>query len=365
MVNMQEFVRRYSLAFCFVNVGLLLYVFAFPLLNLPFYSFNFVWWGLFIWSICNFFLPVILAGAIVGYENPSRIDFHSISTVFTCVINVIGGLLLTFVYFTFINTSFSGNFPFNDPLYRCVYPGPCTPNVTDAMLSPTHDFYMLWIFSLVLFFVSLLHLGINRLLRTSGAVVNEEEKRHEGKVLGLFAAFIYAIVFCYWAAFPLLDTIFVHGYPLFAIPPSPGPYYSDVANYQWWFVWLLTTNLIPPIVFVMVILLEKSTFFTSAHYWLSVLVSLLSGIAFVVFLGILIFDCNYSWSGGSICNSALWCCKYFANAPDLCPNVTPCDGNRMPSAAFLQHLVLSLIFSIFALGQIWISFRMQKYRVFY
>lgn len=370
------FVRTYTFVFAFVHVGILIYVTAFPFFNLPFYNeLNFVWWALLFWIACNLFLPIILSAAIVGYENPSRIDFHSIFTVLTILVNIIAGIILTFVYAAFINTSFSGKFPFNDPKYCCVYFNrypeictntvPCNPNVTNSMLSPTGGFYMLWIFSLVFFIVSLLHLGINRLLRVSGGVVSEEGKRHEGRVLGIFAAFIYAGVFCYWAAFPLLDTVFTHGYPLFAIPPSPGPYYSDVGNYQWWFLWLLSTNLIPPIVFVMVITLKKSKFTTLAHYWLSVLVSILSSITFIVFLGILVFDCNYNWSAGSICNSARWCCQFFANAPNFCPNVTPCQGSRIPDAAFLQNLVLSLVFSLLSLGQVWINFRMQKYSVFH
>lgn len=382
-----EFARRFAAIFTLVNVALLLYVFAFPLQDLlyvftvqdgtsAYTAYTFAWWTIFLWVIFNFLMPVMLMGAITAYKSAVRVDFHSMTTVFTIVINALGAIVLSFIYFAWINTSYSGNFPFNDYRWCCVYfiahpelcpnTGPCVPAITDGMLSTNREFTMIWIFSIVLFFISLLHLGVNKLLRDVNAVGQPHGKAKEGAVMGGMVAFVYLVVFCYYFAWPILDTIYVNGYPVFAIPPSPGPFLSNLFGVQWSFVYLQVLNIIPPFVFMVALIMEKSTFLTSTHYWLTIAVSITTFISFLVFLGILIFDCNYSWSGGSICNSDLWCCKYFANAPLLCPNVGVCPGDirLLPSGQFQQHLVFSLVFSVFALIQIWLNYRMRRYGVF-
>lgn len=374
---MTEFIRRYSLGFAVVNIGLLCYLFAFPLLDLQynFESYNFAWWSLFVFIIFNLILPLLLAAVVAGHENPARTDLHSMWTVFTVVVNAVTLIFLSFIYFVFVNTSYSGDWPFNDDKWCCKYymahpelcfnVVPCTPVPTS--LSPNYMFTMFWIFSLVLLFVSLLHLGVNQLLRKSGAVAYPDANASEGRILGLVVAFVYALVFVYWAAWPLWDTQFIQGYPLMGIPPGPGPYWSTIGNFQWWFIWLIALNIIPPIVFVMAIAWQKrSHIITNAHYWLSLAVSIAGIMTFLVCLGILIFNCNYSWSGLSICNSDLYCCHHYPSNPALCPNVGPCPGDAFlyPNGEFTQHLVFSLVFSILSLIQVWINFRMQRYGVF-
>lgn len=381
-----ELARRWGIVFVFVNVGLLLYVFAFPVQNLiyrytisdgssVYNAYSFAWWILFLFVIFNFALPVMLMGAITAYKSAVRIDLHSMATIFTVVINVFGALFLGFVYLAWTNSSYSGGFPFNDYRWPCVYfmaqpdqspnTGPCIPAVTNDQLAVNGEYTMLWIFALVLLLVSLLHLGINKFLRDADAVENTG-KAQEGKIMGIIAALAYLAVFCYYFAWPVLDTMYVNGYPLFAVPPSPGPFVSDLYGLQWTFVYFLVLNIIPPLAFMLAVAWGRSYFLTSAQFWLNIAVSLFNIASFLVFLGILIFNCNAAWSAGSICNSDLWCCRYFDSAPDLCANVGPCpsDPSLYPSGQFQQHLVFALIFSVLGLVQIWMHYRMQRYGVF-
>lgn len=383
---MAEFTRRFSLAFAAGNLGLLCYLFAFPLYDLiyyrtvstgasVFYAYGFAWWTLFVFVLFNLILPLLLGAVIAGHENPARTDLHSMWTVFTVVVNAVVLIFLSFVYFIFINTSYSGDWPFNDPKWCCSFytvrpdlcanVGPCSP--VPASLAADYTFTTMWIFSLILFFVSLLHLGVNRLLRTSGAVAYPDENASEGRLLGIAVAYIYAGLFVYWAAWPLWDTVFAHGYPLMGIPPGPGPFWNELGRFQWWFIWLLAGNVIPPILYLMAAAMKRrSHFVTAAHFWLSLLVSIASLMTFVVCLGILAFNCNYSWSGGSVCNSELYCCIHYPNNPNLCPNVGPCPGSVFlyPNAQFSQHIVFSLIFCVMSLIEVWLNFRMRAYGVF-
>jgi hypothetical protein len=389
MKDEDKFVRRLGIAFVFVNVALLLYVLAFPVQDLlykftvadgstAYTAYSFAWWILFLFVIFNFAAPVMLMGAITAYDSAVRIDLHSMTTVFAIVINAFVALVLIFVYLAWTNTSYSGGFPFNDYRWCCVYylarpelcanTAPCVPAVTNDMLSVNREFTMLWIFSGVLLLVTILHLGVNKLLRDSGAVGEASEARvEEGKLMGIITVFVYVAVFCYYFAWPVLDTLYVNGYPVFAVPPSPGPYLSNLYGVQWTFVYFGVLNIIPPFVFMVALVWRKSYALTSADYWFTIAVSLFSIASFIVFLGILIFGCNVSWSGGSICNSDLWCCKYFDSAPTLCANVGPCPSDTpglLPNAQFQQHLVFSLIFSVLGLVKIWLNFRMRRYGVF-
>ena len=377
--------KGFGLGVGIIHILLVCYAAAFPIHDIvyswivssgetAYVAYGVVWWCVLLFVVMNIILPFILLGVIAGPENPSRADTHSIVAVFALVYNAAALIFFLFVLLAWTNTSYSGTCPFNDFRWCCVYwrehpelcpnTSPCTPAVTDAALQNIDQLYLFIGLAVAFFVLSGIHLIANRLLRISGYMESEKGKAPEGIAWGVIVAFVYLAIYCYWAAFPLWDTIFVDGYPLFAIPPSPGPYISNLYKWQWWTIWAQCFNLVPPIMFLGVVALKKSYLTTLAHYWSSWLMSFVSGVVFLVLLRILISDCNWGYSGGSICSDYRWCCQHFSSAPNYCPNVTPCDVSLFPNAQFLQHLVLSLVFSVFALVEVWINFRMQQYGVF-
>lgn len=382
---MAENIRIFATGFVLVTSVLVFYVTGFPICDLLYSwtvasgqtaetAYSFVWWILYLFVVVNVVHPALLMGVIAGYKNPVRIDLHTIFTIFTIIINALVFVALTIFIFVLVDTSYSGGFPFNDYRWCCVFwgthpelcpnSGPCVPPLVHADLHQNGEFTILWAFSIVFLFVSIFHLGINELLRVTGAVVPPGNKSEEGTLMGLLVSAIYVGIFAYWAAFPLLDTLYLDGYPLMGIPPSPGAFVSTLYDWQWWFIWFLLSNVIPPIVFFMVVLLPPSVLATRTHFWLTVVVSVASALTFLVLLGILFADCNWAWAGRSICADYKWCCVHFGSAPDICPNVGPCTADLFPNGEFIQHVVFALIFSAFALVQLWLNFRMRKYGVF-
>lgn len=337
-------------------------------------TYTLAWWCVAVWVGVNYLLIVILSGAMVERESLPRIDVHLIATVVAVVVNVLAVVLCTVCYFFYMNTSYSGNFPFNDYLWCCVYqidhPELCPNSITcspEPSLSANTEFVVLWIFSGVLLLITLVHLGINRLVIISGAAGSGGASESGGRFMGLVVSFVYQLLFAYWAAWPLFDTIYIHGYPLLGIPPGPGPLASIQYGWQWWFMWLMVFNYLPGLAYTAALQLKKSHLVTAVHFWTSLLVGFVTSVVFLVLLGILIFDCNYGWTGGSICNDYRWCCQYFAGAVDICGNVTPCIGgavNLYPNGEFVQHVVFSLIFVFMATVEVWLNYRMIKYGIF-
>lgn len=353
--------------FLSISVIDLIYYFTVSTGYSAFILYSVAWWCILIFVIINYILPMALLTA----TSSTGAEFHFVFSNVTVVLNFIAFVLCIVCYLLFINTSFSGGFPFNDPKWCCVYyldhPELC-PN-TDfcpgdpVTLYANAQFIIIWIFTGVFFILGLIHLAINQLIQKSGMI--PPPTREEAINMGLIVSFAYLAIFAYWAAFPLLDTIFINGYPTLGVPPGPGEFVSLRYNYwQWWFVFFLITNIGPPMIYIASISMKPSLLTTSTHFWGSLFTGIFASASFFVFLGILIFDCNYSWSGGSICNSHLWCCNYFSSYWEICGNVTPCTVNLYPSSEFIQHLVISLVMAFFAYLMIWLNERMVRYGVF-
>lgn len=382
-VSNKKEVKTFLLVFAFIHVGILAYYFAWPVWDTQYnrivstgqtaYNvYSFIWWFIFVFIIFNIILVSLLFAVLADSKQKSRADLHFIFTIITLVINSLFVVLCVIYYFFFINKSYTGNLPFNDPRWCCYYftsnadqcynnaPCPFTPD-----LMPNYEFILHWIFAGVFTAITLLHLGINRLF-VMARIVREKGTQSEGKTLGISVAIIYTGLYAYWAAFPLWNTVYIYGYPLLAIPPSPGPFYSSRYSYQWWFVWMLASNIAPPLLFLIAANFRKSTLASSAFYWLNVLVVIASTASLLCFVYVWIFDCNYGWSSNSICNDYRYCCEQFANAPSICPNTTPCPPGNVrlyPNPDFIQHLIFALIFTLLASVMSWIYYRMRKYKV--
>jgi len=332
--------------------------------------YSLAWFILIFFVVMNIVLLYMLFGALADLTSASRVDLHFITTIGALVVNILVVIIYIGYYFLYINTSYSGTQPFNDYLWCCTYyldhPELCANTIAcpiPRVLYPNDQFKQHWIFAGVFFFISLLNLGINRLLRK--IVPGPRGNTREGKILAILFIFLYTGIFAYWCAWPLYDTILIYGYPLFGTPPSPGPFVNFRYSWTWLFLWFLVSNMAPPILFFCALLINKSSIATNTHFWLTIIVCLLSIASFIFFLCMLIFDCNYSWSGGSICNDYLWCCNYFANSPDICPNVTPCNApNLTLNSQFLQHILFSLFFIMLSTVELWIHYRMIEYGIF-
>lgn len=385
-------VRVFLFFYAWIALILLIYVAAGPIVDfIHVYpmatgqSANFVggwaWWPIVIFFAFNFLSIIILQTVIADPDNPARVDLHQIASILAMVAN--GALLLLFVgyYYFFINTSFGGGVnAFNDARWCCVYhldhpeqcpntldcPGPI--NSSDLRVDP--NFSILWIWVLVFFIIAILQYVFNLVLRRTGAVVPATRSNaKEGEVLGYLMNALQLGLVVYWAAWPLLNTLHLHGYPTLGIPPSPGAFASTRYNHLWVMLALMALNMLPPIVFLCALAIRNTQAFHLLHFWLSIVVSVTTAVVLVVFLWTLIpwaGFCNFYNSPGSICNAYDWCCRFYADAPAYCNNVTPCPNpaSLVPNAEFMEHILYAGVFLIMGGVAIWLNYRMKRYGLF-
>jgi len=336
------------------------------------------WVMIFILSL-NVLLPYLLFFVVVDPTQQARSDTYFIVSVLMIFLNTLVVIGFLGYWMVWINVSWSGAEPFNDYSWCCYYADqhpelcpntpffPCDPPVNFTDLRPNGEFVTHWIFAGVFWLASLGHFLLHRLLHVEGLVTRNVSSKREGVLLALFFTFLNLALFLYWAAVPLLNTLYIHGYPLFAIPPSPGPFVSTLYQWGWWFIWGLTLNVLPLALFMLGLADRKTFFIPTLHYWVAIIV-IVGSLIVTLALGIIwLSNCNYSWSAGSICNSYEYCSRFFADAPEICPNVTPFNPEPVlrPNAEFIQHLIFSVVFWIFSGTQIWLNLRMKHYGVFH
>jgi len=335
--------------------------------------YTFAWWFLAVFLAINYIFPLILLSVVVDEKNQSRVDIHSITaTIFLCV-NFLVFIGCILVYFLYTNTSYSGNFPFNDPRWCCSFyidhpelcpnTSPCLPDANPP-LSRGVELIVIWVFSGVFIILGFIHLGLNRLLRISGAIASPSEG--EARLLGIIVCFVYLAIYAYWLAWPTFDLQYINGYPTLGIPPGPGTFQSTLYNWQWVLMCIaLLANIFPPNVSLACFISEnKSYSITSLHFWTNLISGIISGVICLILLGIWIGDCNWVWSGESICRSDLFCCVFFSNYPDLCGNTTPCDAILRANSQYIQHTVITGILAILSFVFVWYNVRFVKYGVF-
>lgn len=336
------------------------------------------WWFIFLIAL-NLVLPYLGFLVLANPYNVSRSDLYFIFSIVLIFVNVVAIAAFTFYWLFYTNTVYTGKEPFNDYRWCCVFfidhpelcPNngffPCMPSVASTDLVVNTEFILHWITSIIFFVFAIWHYAINKLFHVTGVVRQTSKAKFEGLLLGAIFIFINLGLFLYWAAVPLLNTLYLNGYPRFAVPPSPNNFESTLYGFQWWMIWLLVLNIFPIMIFLLALTSNKNFFTPWLHYWTAVIVIIISLVVTLVLGGIWIFNCNWSYSALSICKSYLWCCTNFANAPTICPNTTPCPQsvNLCINAEFLQHFIFSIVFWVFTGIQIWLSRRMKHYGVFY
>ncbi len=335
--------------------------------------YTFAWWGLAVFLAINYIYPLILLSVIVDEKNQSRVDVHSImTTVFLCV-NFLVLIGCTLIYFLYTNTSYSGNFPFNDPRWCCSFyidhPELCSNTVAclpdaNPPLSRGVELIVIWVFSGVFVVLGFIHLGLNRLLRISGAIAPPSEG--EGRLMGIIICFVYLAIYAYWVAWSVFDLQYINGYPTLAIPPGPGIYQSTLYGWQWVVVCIaIIVNIIPPNVSLACFISGNKSFsITSAHFWTNLIGGIVSGIICLILVGIWIGDCNWFYSSESICRSDLFCCVFFASSYNLCGNVTPCSATLRANAQYVQFVIFTGLMAFLAFAFTWLNLRFVKYGVF-
>jgi len=371
-------------ALCFLGV---VFWVMFPLLNTIYirpdgngsmldFRFRISWYVMFLF-VFNIIPPVLALFILLNPKNTTRTDLYFVFTIGVIILNAVLFAACFFYWFVYANNDYSGKEPFNDYRWCCVYYAlhpelcansvACNPAVVPADLRVNAEFVAHWIFVGVYLIFSLGHWAVNRLLRLTGIVRQKQVTYDQAVGLAVFVLFVNFGLFLYWVAVPLLNTVYILGYPLIAIPPGPGDFKSTLYGYQWWMLWLLILNIIPIILFLIALLARKNAFTPWLHYWVTFIVLLTTLIAAVSLGMIWIFDCNYFYTGGSICNDYRWCCEFFASAPDICPNVAPCptSPNLSANGEFIQHFIFAIVFLFFGGVHIWLNWRMKKYGVFY
>lgn len=383
-------IEIFSIIFIFISIFIFLLWACIPLINNVYFSYNqsghviddrfsFAWTMSFMLSL-NILLPMLLTLTLLDPRNTSRGDFLY---MFVMILVFINGIIMfsMFMYWLFwVNTGFAAGSAFNDYRYCCVYYEktqycsntafpPCSPAVTQRDLGMSDVFIWHWAFSAAFLFLTFGYMIVHKLIHESGVINphNEKNKKNEGLIVGLVFIFLSAIVYALWAGFPLLNTLHLNGYPRFPIPPIPNTFETLIYGYHWWLIWCLGLNLLPILTFLLALINNKFIGVTKLHYWVTTLVAFIDISVFFLLLLVYIFDCGYNYSGGSLCNSYSWCCSFFSNAPTICPNITPCPNpiNEHANAEFFMHLIMSMVFGFMNVINVWITYRMKQYGIFY
>lgn len=165
----------------------------------------------------------------------------------------------------------------------------------------------------------------------------------------LFSFFSAAICF-YWAAFPLVNTIFIHGYT------SINQFHSARYGWDWWFYWLLTFNVSLPLLFQHALTNNGTAVWGRIHRLLCGLVIWINILALVALTVQWAFFCNNSASAiYSSCNDYRWCGYYFSEPGGFCTSGVPfpapfdvsySDLHRNTEA--LTHWIYCFVFTLHA-----------------
>lgn len=157
----------------------------------------------------------------------------------------------------------------------------------------------------------------------------------------------------YWASIVLNHTYFAHGYQRFGTPPSPGAFLSARYGFDWWTIWLLSLNVLPPMMLCFALTNNKIETYTILHRWLAIMAIVVCIWCFVNLTWRWLLACNSAYSGSSSsCNDYRWCCVYFPS--DWCPNnamctpdVTSSELGRNPEN--FQHWLFTFVFFVLAI----------------
>lgn len=376
-----DILRVKTLAVAASVAGLLLAMVwvAFPLLNLSYVQdvldkrYGLGWWAVVPLAL-NAILPLLLLSSVAKTQSVVRADIHLLATWASLVLNLISSAGLILIGLIYVNTLYSAYSPFNDYQWCCVFatdrPDLCPLVGSCSLGGDLHvnaEYWAMLGFAIVFLILSLVHAGVNRMLRTSGTVPDYSlEKPEEGRQLALVYVVVIVGLIIYWAGVPFLNTVHVHGYPRFPIPPMPNTFESLRYTFQYWVLAVLVLHILPIYFFVFAMIFNKTRFSAALHYWSAIIMAIVGFLIVCVLLFIWLAGCNWPYAGGSICSDYQWCCTYFHNAPHLCANVTPCsvEPSLWANSEYIQHVIFAVVFALGQTVGIWLNTRMKHYRVF-
>lgn len=332
------------------------------------------WWLIFPLAF-NLLLPYALLSALAKKESLVRFDLHYVLSWILFFIDLLILIALILLSIFYYNSLWSVGDPLADPIACCRYSAElpsvcfsgCPPGIADSLSGASFGVQIA--FAAVFLVFTGFNLGINRLMHTPSGLITTDAKTRidEGTIMGLFFVFLSMALIVYWVAVPLFNTIHIHGYPLFGIPPSPGAFQSTRYTLPYWALFVLSLNLLCPYLFLMAMAIRNSYFAPWLYLWVTIIMCFATLGVIVYFALYWVIYCNYPFSKGSLCNDYTWCGAYFDQAPELCGNVTPLVpmGSLFANPEFVQHFIFGILFFILDITGLWLKERMKKYGVFF
>jgi len=164
----------------------------------------------------------------------------------------------------------------------------------------------------------------------------------------------------YWTAFPLINTIYIHGYPR-----NFEHFQSSRYLWDWWFVWVQGLNWFLPLLMAMSMTNRSLDPIAKVHRFFATMGMVSNAIVFIALTILWVGFCNTGYSAiYSACNDYHWC-EYYANTV-WCPNgaATFTDSLYRNSEA-TQTWAFSLVFGVFSIWYYTINDDLKGYGIFY
>ena len=203
-----------------------------------------------------------------------------------------------------------------------------------------------------------------------GATTNRRNPTRRHFIGGVVFIIFNLLIFAYWAAFPLLNTQFFHGYG--ALGTTSAEFRSARYGWDWWTIWLLTLNGLCPFLLAMALTENRVQEFSKAHGFVSSLLILVNIWCFAV---LSIRGCAYcnreGTPGSTACNSDLYCGVYYGASENQqwCLNNVPFNppvtASRLKkNSQYFQHWLFSIFFFILSFWNLGILKELTGYGIF-
>lgn len=142
---------------------------------------------------------------------------------------------------------------------------------------------------------------------------------------------------------------FMFKYTYFENPGQPGVLTSARYTFPWIVVMLSVISVGLILLFIFFMIIFRFNYGCHMIWFIMYVLSFALMIFVLVMLGSQYGDCNQPDQPDNICNDKRWCCVYFTNPANMCPNVGPCPGvtasDLSPSDEFLW-----LFWTLIAIG---------------
>ena len=181
----------------------------------------------------------------------------------------------------------------------------------------------------------------------------------------LFATVVLLLnmgVIVYYFGVVWLNTLIVNGYPRQGSPPGPNEFWSNMWSVQFFFLYIMILNILPPIFLGLWAASRKDGALLGFQFSFS-LVALLTNAVVAVYLFVeFLINCNRGSSGLSACNDYRWC-GYPDNWDSLqCANTGPFDppvSGLVINGEWQQHMIFTAVFFVLSVINIFVPTTMR------